>query len=58
MATQTCPRCKGARKIDCGYCGNSQARRISCDECNGKGKLNCPTCDGTGKVELPPLKRP
>jgi hypothetical protein len=53
MATETCPKCNGTKKMDCGYCGNQSSRKISCTECGGTGKTNCPTCDGKGWIQKP-----
>ena len=50
MKTETCPKCKGTGKQECGYCGNQPARKLSCTECKGTGKINCATCDGKGWV--------
>ena len=59
MATETCPRCKGRKKVECGYCGNNSSRKLNCQGCHGKGLLICPTCKGYGWVQrLGPGSRP
>ena len=53
MSTETCPKCHGSKKQDCGYCGNDKMRKLSCTECHGTGKINCATCDGKGWNQSP-----
>jgi hypothetical protein len=58
---ETCPDCRGSKKITCKVCSGSdktscaacsgKGRNATCWQCKGTHKIGCKDCAGSGRVE-------
>ena len=51
MGYQSCPKCKGLKKVDCTCIKYGKADKL-CSYCDGTGKVRCQSCDGKGTVYI------